>query len=160
MVVEFKTIGIIHTPFKGPKGTPIQPRAGKGIKGIIEVYPEYKAGLCDLADFSHIVLIYYLHLIKGFNLKVVPFMDNKERGVFATRAPRRPNAIGLSVVKLEKIAGNKLYICNLDIVDGTPLLDIKPYVPAFDEPEEIKIGWLRKRIQELPHKRDDGRFNK
>jgi len=156
--IEFKPIGVIHTPFKEPKGTPIQPKAGKGIRGVVELQPEYVDGLADLQNFSHIILIYHLHLSRGFKLKVVPYLDDEERGLFATRAPRRPNAIGLSVVRLDKIEKNKLYVRDIDIIDGTPLLDIKPYVPVFDEPENVKFGWLKQRVHKLPGKKDDGRF--
>lgn len=140
--IRFKPIGTIHSPFKEPKGTPIQPRRGKGIKGTIEVLPEYVDGLSDLDGFSHIILIYCFHRSSGFKLKVVPFLDDTERGLFATRAPFRPNPIGLSIVRLVKIDGAELYIEDLDIIDGTPLLDIKPYIPRFDQDEDIRIGWL------------------
>lgn len=158
--IIYKPIGIIHTPFKKCEGTPIQPKAGKDIEAKVEIFSEYVDGLKDLDKFSHIILIYHLHLSKGFKLRVIPYMDDKKRGVFATRAPKRPNPIGISVVRLVKIEKNILYIKDIDIVDGTPLLDIKPYVPQFDEAEDIKIGWLEKRIHKLPYTKDDGRFNK
>ncbi len=158
--IVYKPIGIINTPFRKCKGTPIQPKAGKDIEGKVVILPEYVDGLKDLGGFSHIILIYHFHLSKGFKLHVIPYMDNKERGVFATRAPKRPNPIGISVVKLLKIEKNILYIKNIDIVDETPLLDIKPYIPHFDEPEDIKIGWLEKKIGNLPCKKADDRFNK
>jgi len=156
--IIYKPIGVIRTPFKSPVGVPIQPSAGKGIKGLVEIFPEYMEGLKDLEGFSHIILIYHFHLVKKFSLKVIPYMDNEYRGVFATRAPARPNPIGISVVRLVKIEGNKLYIEDVDIVDGTPLLDIKPYVPEFDYRPEVKIGWLEKRVKKLKNTRDDGRF--
>lgn len=158
--IRYKAIGIIHSPFKEPVGVPIQPSASKGIKGEVEIFPEYVEGLQDLDGFSHIILIYHFHLSKRSSLKVKPYMDDKLRGVFATRAPSRPNTIGISVVRLEKIKGNILYIQNLDVLDGTPLLDIKPYVPEFDEREVIRIGWLEKGIHKLPKSKDDGRFYK
>ncbi len=156
--IEFRPIGIIHSPFKEQKGTPIQPGKGKGISGTIELFPEYKEGLDDLGGFSHIKLIYYLHLSKGYSLKVTPYLDNVLRGLFATRAPRRPNPIGLSIVKLNKIEGTTLHISNLDIIDGTPLLDIKPYIPDFDENENIKIGWLTGKAKRAKAKNADNRF--
>ncbi len=156
--IGFKPIGVIHTPFKEPKGTPIQPRAGKGIKGIVEVYPEYVEGLKDIDGFSHIILIYHLHLAGDYRLMVTPFMDDTVRGLFATRAPARPNPIGISVVRLEKVIKNELHIKDLDIIDNTPLLDIKPYVQEFDKPEIIKVGWLKSRIKRLEKTKDDGRF--
>jgi tRNA-Thr(GGU) m(6)t(6)A37 methyltransferase TsaA len=138
----YRPIGIIHSPFREPKGTPVQPRKAKNVSGTIEIFPEFKKGLADLDGFSHIILIYHMHLSRGYSLRVKPFLDDTKRGLFATRAPRRPNAVGLSVVGLGKIEGTTLYISCPDIVDGTPLLDIKPYVPHFDETEEIRIGWL------------------
>ena len=135
--IVYKPIGVIHSPYKQPKGTPIQPTAAEGVKGTVEVYPEYAEGL---ESFSHIILIYHFHLAKPGPLKVKPYMDNKPHGVFATRAPSRPNPIGISVVKLTKVEGNTLHVENIDIIDGTPLLDIKPYIPQFDTPPTAKIG--------------------
>lgn len=137
---------------------PIQPKAGKDVKGTVEVFPQYAQGLSDLEGFSHIVLIYHFHLSRGFSLEVKPYLDEKLRGVFATRAPSRPNPVGISVVRLLKREKEKLFIQNIDIVDGTPLLDIKPYVPEFDKPEKIKIGWLEKKVKNQA--KDDGRFIK
>lgn len=156
--IKFKSIGIIHSPFKETKGMPIQPSAAKDVEGTVEVFPEYEEGLEDIGKFSHIFLIYYLHLSKKHGLKVKPYMDDKERGVFATRAPSRPNPMGISVVELLGVEGNILHIRNLDIVDGTPLLDIKPYVPEFDIHDVRKTGWLEKNVHKLPDARDDGRF--
>lgn len=156
--IEFQPIGIIHSPFKEQKGTPIQPKRGKGVSGYIEIFPDYKKGLDDLDGFSHIILIYHLHLSKDYSLKVIPYLDKIQRGLFATRAPRRPNPIGLSVVRLDKIEGTTIHISNLDIIDGTPLLDIKPYVPEFDKHEDIKIGWLTGKSRKAKNKNADDRF--
>ncbi len=156
--IKFKPIGIIHSIFKKPDGTPIQSTASKASMGWVEVFKDYESGLKYLDGFSHIILIYYFHLVKKKSLKVKPFMDNKLRGIFATRAPKRPNPIGISIVKLEKIEGNIIYIKDLDILDGTPLLDIKPYVPKFDTRRGAKIGWLEKNIKKLEKIKDDGRF--
>jgi tRNA-Thr(GGU) m(6)t(6)A37 methyltransferase TsaA len=156
--ITFQPIGIIHTPFKDRKDMPIQPIGGKGIKATIEIFPEFADGLVDLDGFSHIVLIFNFHLSQDYNLLVKPFMEETIRGVFATRAPRRPNQIGMSVVKLEKVENNILHISNIDIVDGTPLLDIKPYVPMIDGEDEIRIGWLDKKAERFRHKRSDDRF--
>ena len=158
--IEFKSIGIIHSPFKNLEGMPIQPIGARGIKGEIHLNNEYKDGLKDLEGFSHIILIYYLHLSKGHLLKVKPFLDTEQRGIFATRAPKRPNPIGLSVVRLEKIEGNKLYISDIDIVDGTPLLDIKPYIPNFDRhyDDEIRIGWFEDKHHNAIDRKSDRRF--
>lgn len=158
--LSLKPIGVIYTPFKEPKGTPIQPGRSQGARGEIEIYPEYVPGLTDLDGFSHITLLYYFHLSKGFELMVTPYLDDKKRGLFATRAPRRPNPIGLSVVKLDKIEGNILHIINVDMIDGTPLLDIKPYVRDFDSAEDFKVGWLEDRIARKDMDVADNRFHK
>jgi tRNA-Thr(GGU) m(6)t(6)A37 methyltransferase TsaA len=158
--IKYEPIGVIHSPFKEPKGTPIQPSVAEGVSGTVEIFQKYEEGLKDLEGFSHIYLIFHLHLSKGFSLKVKPFMDDEMRGVFATRAPARPNPIGLSIVRLIKIEKNVLHIQDLDIVDGTPLLDIKPYVPEFDLRKTEKIGWLGGSVHKLKTTRDDGRFIK
>jgi tRNA-Thr(GGU) m(6)t(6)A37 methyltransferase TsaA len=142
MKIEYRPIGLIHTPFKQREGMPIQPSRGRGVRGTVEVAPEYADGLTDLDGFSHVVLIYHFHQSRGFDLRVTPFLDTQKRGLFATRAPRRPNAIGLSVVRLLGIEGNRIAVQDLDILDGTPLLDIKPYVPEFDRRTEVREGWL------------------
>lgn len=151
-------IGTIHTPFKDREGMPIQPSGGTGVEGRIEIKEEFGAGLTDLDGFSYIVLIYYLHKSEGYDLMVVPFMDTEERGLFATRAPRRPNPIGISVVRLKRVDGLTVHIENLDILDGTPLLDIKPYIPDFDTAEDIKTGWLKRCGAEAADRKSDGRF--
>lgn len=156
--IIYKPIGIIHSPFKEPKGTPIQSSAGKNIKGTIEVYPEYVEGLKDLEGFSHIILLYHFHLVKKTTLHAKPFMDDKPHGIFSIRGPSRPNPIGFSIVRLMKIKENILYIQDLDMLDGTPLLDIKPYVAKFDQREKINIGWMEKNIHKLSTSKDDGRF--
>lgn len=156
--IYFSQIGVFHTPHKNPKGTPIQPTAAKGTEGQIEIYSEYTPGLLDLEMFSHIIVLYYFHLTKEGELLVKPFMDNKQHGVFATRASARPNPIGLSILELSKIEGNILYVRDVDIVDGTPLLDIKPYVPDFDSRKDVRTGWLEKNIHKLPDVKDDERF--
>jgi len=156
--IRYKPIGIIHSPFKEPSGTPIQPAGARDIEGTVEIASEYVEGLKDIEGFSHIILMYHFHLSRGYLLKVKPYMDEKSRGVFATRAPSRPNPIGISIVRLVKVDGNVLYIKDVDIVDGTPLLDIKPYVPEFDTRKAEKIGWLEKNVNKLSGARDDGRF--
>jgi len=156
--IEYRPIGIIHSPFKTPKGSPIQPSAARGTEGSVEILAEFAEGLQDLAGFSHIFLIYHFHLSKKFTLRVKPFLDDKQRGLFATRAPSRPNAIGISVVRLIKIESGNLYIQDIDVVDGTPLLDIKPYVPAFDAHPADKIGWIENKTGKMQGVVDDGRF--
>lgn len=158
--IKYKPIGVVHSPFKEPKGTPIQPRAAKGINGTVEVFPDYAEGLKDVEGFSHIILIYHFHLSKKGHLKVKPYMDNEPHGVFAMRGPSRPNSIGISTVRLVRIDGNIVHIRDVDIVDGTPLLDIKPYVPEFDIREVEKTGWLEKNVHKLPTSKDDERFTK
>jgi tRNA-Thr(GGU) m(6)t(6)A37 methyltransferase TsaA len=156
--IVYQPIGTIHSPFQNIQGMPIQPAGAKGVQGTVEINPEYVNGLQDLKGFSHIILIYHFHLSKGYSLKVKPFMDENLRGVFATRAPKRPNPIGISVVRLVRVEGNILRIENIDIVDGTPLLDIKPYVPEFDIAEERRIGWLSEKAKKVHKVKADERF--
>ena len=158
--IQYRPIGIIHSPFKGPHGVPIQPKAAEEIKGTVELFDEFKEGLADLDGFSHVILIYHFHLSEGYTLKVKPFLDDTPRGLFATRAPRRPNPIGVSVVPLVRIDGATLYVSNLDIVDGTPLLDIKPYVPEFDKQTDIRVGWLTGKSRRVKDTFSDDRFKK
>lgn len=156
--ITYTPIGIIRSPFKDPRGTPIQPPAANGVKGTVEVFEEYSRGLEDLEGFSYIILLYNFHLVKEPKLRVRPFMDEQTHGVFSTRAPNRPNPIGISVVRLIRLEKNLLQVEDLDIVDGTPLLDIKPYVPGFDDREAPRIGWLQQNIDRLSTRKDDGRF--
>lgn len=158
MRIEYQPIGVIHSPFHEPEGTPIQPRGAVGVQGTVEVFPEFVQGLQDLDGFSHIILLYHFHRSTGFTLLVTPFMDSVRRGVFATRAPKRPNSIGLSIVRLNKLQNQTLHIENVDILDGTPLLDIKPYVPAFDHNAAIRIGWLEQAQRHVRAKKADKRF--
>lgn len=158
--ITYKSIGIIHSPFKEPKNVPIQAVASKGTKGTIEVNSEYTEGLVDLEGFSHIILLYHFNLVKGYSLTVKPFLDQNLHGVFATRAPSRPNPIGLSIVRLKKIQNNILHIEDVDILDNTPLVDIKPYIPQIDNRKTKKIGWFNKKLAKLPTTKDDGRFCK
>jgi tRNA (adenine37-N6)-methyltransferase len=158
--IKYKPIGVIHSPFKEAKGTPIQPAGAKGICGAVEVFPEYADGLKDVDGFSHLILLYHFHLSQGASLEAKPYMDNEAHGVFAMRGPSRPNPIGISVVRLVRVEGNILHIQDIDIIDGTPLLDIKPYVPEFDKREVEKIGWLEKNVGKLSAAKDDGRFTK
>jgi len=157
--INYTPIGIIHTPFKTPDGMPIQPQGAAGVEAKVEVFPEYVQGLSDLQGFSHIYLIYHFHLARPFSLQVKPFLDDKPHGLFATRAPARPNPIGISVVELIDIESNILYIRDIDIVDKTPLLDIKPYVPEFDAIKAPKIGWLEKKKKNIKKTMADKRFS-
>jgi tRNA-Thr(GGU) m(6)t(6)A37 methyltransferase TsaA len=158
MKIEFVPIGIIHSPFMELEGMPIQPAGAAGVKGTVEVFEDFHPGLKDLGGFSDIILLYHFHRSYGFNLQVVPFMDSQPRGLFATRAPKRPNPIGLSVVKLDKIEDGVLHIQSVDILDGTPLLDIKPYVPEFDAQVEVRTGWLEKARKTASSQKSDDRF--
>lgn len=142
--IVLNPIGVIHTPHKDIKNMPIQPIAAEGIKGYIEVLPEYASGLKDLDGFSHITLLYHFHKVKGFELQVIPFMDTRKRGIFSCKAPKRPNAIGISTVRLLRVEGNIVYIEQVDMLDGTPLIDIKPFYPRYDNRENVTIGWLEK----------------
>jgi len=151
-------IGIVHSPFSDISGMPIQPNGARGVRGSIKMGDEFSAGLKDLDGFSRIILIYAFHRCQGYSLEVKPFLDRMPHGIFATRAPRRPNAIGLSIVHLVGIQGNLIEIEDVDILDGTPLLDIKPYVPAFDSYCEVKAGWFDTVSHNATSVRSDGRF--
>jgi len=159
MEILYRNIGLIHTPFSETSGMPIQPSGAKGVKGEVHVFPEFAEGIADLEGFSHIILIYHLHNAGEPKLTVTPFMDDTPRGVFSTRAPSRPNSIGLSVVKLTGIKGNVLRVENVDVLDETPLLDIKPYVPDFDACESPKTGWLQKNSDKARRTKADDRFS-
>ena len=156
--ISFVPIGVIHSPFAEPKGTPIQPAAAMDVEGRVEIYAEFAEGLKDLEGFSHVYLIYHFHRSRGSSLTVTPFLDDTDHGVFATRAPARPNPIGLSIVRLVGVRGNILAVKDVDIVDGTPLLDVKPYVPAFDVKTVERIGWLKGREEHVRHRKADSRF--
>jgi tRNA-Thr(GGU) m(6)t(6)A37 methyltransferase TsaA len=158
--IIYKPIGVIHSPFDSKEGTPIQPAGARGVAGTVEIESEYADGLKDLDGFSHLLLLYHFHLSQGYHLKVTPFLDDAVRGLFATRAPRRPNAIGLSVVRLVKVEGCTLHIEDVDVLDGTPLLDIKPYVPQFDGVRADRIGWLAARVGEIEEIKADDRFSR
>ncbi|MBN2586933.1 MAG: tRNA (N6-threonylcarbamoyladenosine(37)-N6)-methyltransferase TrmO [Candidatus Fermentibacteraceae bacterium] len=157
-MISLEPIGIIHSPFTEVEGMPIQPAGAKGVQGTVEVYGRFVDGLCDLDGFSHIILLYHFHRSREWSLKVRPFMDPSERGLFATRAPNRPNPIGISVVRLDGIEGGTLSISDVDILDGTPLLDIKPYVPEFDNVDSCRTGWLEEARKGVRGTRSDERF--
>jgi len=157
--VRYKPIGVVHSPFTKPQNIPIQSVVATGIKGSIEVAREYVEGLKDLEGFSHIILVYHCHLSRDYTLIVKPYLDENLHGVFSTRAPSRPNPIGVSIVRLTKIEDNFVHIQDLDIIDGTPLLDIKPYVPEFDQRTNARIGWLKDNVNKLSAVRGDNRFS-
>ncbi len=140
--MNIEPIGIIHTPFMASKGTPIQPVFSEGIEGTVELYPHFAEGLADLDGFGRIWLLYWFDRSCETRLTVVPFRDDREHGLFSTRAPCRPNPVGMSSVRLLGIEGAKLRVADVDMLDGTPLIDVKPYVPAFDVFADARAGWL------------------
>jgi tRNA (adenine37-N6)-methyltransferase len=158
ITITYQPIGIIHSPFSDLKDMPIQPASRTSAPGTAEIFPQYAPALLDLDGFSHIILIYHLHRVTRTDLTVTPFLDDQPHGVFATRAPTRPNPIGLSIVRLERIQGTTLYLEDIDILDGTPLLDIKPYVPDFDCQPDAIAGWLEKSREKLRSTSSDERF--
>lgn len=158
--VVLHPIGVLRTPFHDLAKMPIQPTSALSAPGTAEVFQQYSTGLQDLAGFSHLILLYFLHRAEHEQLQVTPFLDSVTRGVFATRAPTRPNHLGLSVVILLRIEGSTLYLDHLDMLDGTPLLDIKPYIPAFDEPRDVRCGWLVNAPGRVVNAQSDERFRK
>ncbi len=140
--VRLSSIGVIHTPFKEQSGTPIQPRFAREAEGIVEVFEPYVGALADIGGFERLWLLFLLDRSSPWQPRVIPYLDTVERGLFATRAPARPCPIGLSVIELLSVSDNNLKVRGVDILDGTPLLDIKPYVPRFDAFSDSKAGWL------------------
>jgi tRNA-Thr(GGU) m(6)t(6)A37 methyltransferase TsaA len=140
--IPLQAIGVIRTPFPRPEGTPIQPSRAGGAEGTVKIFSPYQQGLKDLEGFDRVWLIYWMHLAPEARLLLTPFLDTEERGVFATRAPARPNAIGISCVRLLRIDADTLDVADVDMVDGTPLLDVKPYVPEFDCFPGSRAGWF------------------
>ncbi len=156
---KFKSIGVIHSSFKKLENMPIQPTGEKAMRGQIEIFPKYIDGLEDVDGFSHIIVIYHFHKCSKTKLTVKPFLDNYNRGVFSTRAPVRPNHIGISIVEVARIDKGIIHIKNIDALDGTPVLDIKPFVPNFDIPKtKIKLGWLDSVSENAVTKISDDRF--
>jgi len=145
MKIEFKQIGVIHSPYGRLEDVPCQPYKSKAT-GEVEVFKEYEEGLKDVEGFSHIIILYQFHKSEGYSLLTKPILDENLRGVFATRHPNRPNPIGISFVKLLERRGNILRVEGIDVLDGTPLIDIKPYIPRFDLKENVRIGWLKGKV--------------
>jgi tRNA-Thr(GGU) m(6)t(6)A37 methyltransferase TsaA len=160
MPIQFEPVGLIHTPYKDKSGMPIQSSLTQNSKGTVEVFNDYAKGLMDIDGFSHLILIYHLHLVNEAKLVCQPFLENKPHGIFAVRSPARPNPIGLSIVRLIKRDGNILHIEDVDILDQTPLLDIKPYVPKFDIRKNAKAGWFDKALKGVENRLSDDRFGK
>ena len=159
MKIEYESIGVIHTPFTSLDQMPIQPTGESSADGSVELSPEYVDGLKDLEGFSHLMLIYHLHRVIEMKMLVTPFLGSEPRGVFATRAPVRPNPIGVSIVRLVDIQNNVLHLADLDVLDGTPLLDIKPYIPDFDTPTDARVGWLENARGDVRSALSDDRFS-
>jgi tRNA-Thr(GGU) m(6)t(6)A37 methyltransferase TsaA len=158
MKITYRPIGVIHSPFTDLSEMPIQPVGVASALGTAELFPEFVEGLRDLDGFSHVILIYHLHKVRRTALTVTPFLDAEPHGVFATRAPTRPNPIGISIIQLLSIENNLLHLANLDILDGTPLLDIKPYIPDFDAPAKARVGWLEGSRDSVRIAKADDRF--
>ncbi len=158
--IGYRPIGVLRTPFTESAGMPIQPSGAAGICGTAEIFPEFAEGLQDLEGFSHLIALYHFHRAPAPRLRVTPFLDTEPRGVFATRTPARPNPIGLSVVRLLRREGCMLYLENVDMLDGTPLLDLKPYVPEFDAYAAERLGWLETAQGRVQAHKSDRRFDK
>lgn len=157
--MDISPVGVIRTPFTSPEGMPVQPCGAIGTEGTIDLLPEYLEGLKDIDGFERLFLIYQFHKCTGSSLTVIPYLDTVSHGIFATRSPKRPNLIGISVVRLKEVRDNKIIVLDIDVLDGTPLLDIKPYVPDFDSYPGSKAGWLEKAQKNAVIKRADKRFH-
>jgi tRNA-Thr(GGU) m(6)t(6)A37 methyltransferase TsaA len=156
MKIHYRSIAVVRSPFSTTEGMPIQPSRAKGVLAKVVFAPEYSEGLRDLEGFSHIILLCHLHRAGPYQLLVVPFLDDEPRGLFSTRAPSRPNPIGLSVVRLLSVNDNTLEIADVDLLDGTPVLDIKPYIGEFDYRTDVRFGWLQ--AAQARSRRSDNRF--
>lgn len=155
--IVLRPIGVVRSPFADPVGMPIQTVAAPEAEGRVEVHADYVPGLRDIEGFDYLILLTHLHRAVE-KLEVTPFMDTASHGVFATRAPARPNRIGLSIVRLLRRDGNVLHFAGNDMVDGTPVLDIKPYVPRLDVRQTERIGWFAQGLQQLPTIQSDDRM--
>jgi len=161
MKITFESIGTIHTPFKSPRGVPIQGALRQDIKGEVEIFADFQSGLKDLDGFSHLILLYYFDQVKEYSLQAIPFLDTTPRGVFAIRGPRRPNPVGFTVVKNLGIKKNRIKFAGVDMVDKTPLLDIKPYFSDIDSHPDASTGWMKEKLKtEGNRTRADNRFIK
>lgn len=157
--ILYKPIGFIETQFETIDGVPIQPSGAANTQGIITLCDDYIEGLTDLDGFSHLILLYHFHLVKAPKLSVIPFMDDKPHGIFATRSPARPNPIGISIVRLKKIVGRQIFFDGADMLNKTPLIDIKPFFPKFDNRADAKAGWLENKTNiEISSIKSDNRF--
>lgn len=155
--IQLRPIGVVHSPFTSTVGMPIQTVAASQHQGRIEIFEPFAPGLRDVHEFQYLIVLTHLHQAVE-KLEVTPFMDTCSHGVFATRAPARPNRMGLSIIELLRVEGSALYFCGNDMLDGTPVLDIKPYVPQLDVRETERIGWFAKGLTQLPSKLSDDRM--
>jgi tRNA-Thr(GGU) m(6)t(6)A37 methyltransferase TsaA len=158
VTITYSPIGHCITPHKELTGMPIQPVGARGVKGCIQVLPQYAEGLKDLEGFSHVFVLYHLHRVEGYDLMVKPFLDNDLHGIFATRSPRRPNPMGLSVLRITGVHGNLVRVEDVDMLDGTPVIDIKPFVADFDLRGADRFGWFEGRSDNATTMRSDDRF--
>jgi tRNA (adenine37-N6)-methyltransferase len=158
MRISYSPIGYFRSPYRDVKGMPVQPVGAEEIEGCIEVLPEFLGGLKDLEGFSHVHVLCHLHRISGYDLMVKPFLDTERHGVFATRSPKRPNPISLSVMRLQGICGDRVMLRGIDILDGTPVLDLKPYVAEFDQCDADRFGWFAGKSHQARYLRSDERF--
>jgi tRNA-Thr(GGU) m(6)t(6)A37 methyltransferase TsaA len=157
--IILNALGKIKTPWQTLENMPIQPTGAKGVKGIVELNPKYSAGIKEIEHFSHIILIYQLHLVTNPQLEVIPFMDTTTKGIFATRSPKRPNKIGISIVEIEKVEGANIHVLDVDMINDSPLLDIKPFFEDFDNRFKTKKGWLSAKDSiDKEHFKSDSRF--
>ncbi len=158
MNISYSPIGYFRSPYTEINGMPIQPIGAEDVEGFIEVLPEFSAGLKDLEGFSHVYVLYHLHQIEGYDLMIKPFLDTKRHGVFATRSPKRPNPIGLSVMRLLSVCGIYVFLKGIDVLDQTPVIDIKPYVADFDRCDADRFGWFEGKSRNATYHRSDERF--
>jgi tRNA (adenine37-N6)-methyltransferase len=158
VLINYKPIGFFQTPHRHINGMPIQPSGARGIRGTISIFPEFRDGLLDIKDFSFLIVLYHLHEVRGQELVVTPFLDNTPHGIFATRSPKRPNPLGLSVMELLETTDDSLVVGNVDVLDGTPVIDIKPYVPDFDVWPASRVGWFEGKSGNAATHRSDDRF--
>lgn len=146
--IRMKPIGVIRSPYREVSDSvPIQGALRPEVEGVVKIFPEYREGLNDLKGFSHVFIIYIFHKSATVKLRPKPYMDRERRGVFATRSPHRPNHLGMTLVRVLELRDDSMRIAGIDVVDGTPLLDIKPYVPAFDSARDVSTGWMRQYLE-------------
>ena len=158
MEITLSPIGRLETPFNDIADMPIQPSVLADTRGKAVLDEKFVPGLKDLDGFSHIILLFLLHKISGYQLEVVPFMDTLPHGIFATRSPKRPNRIGMSIVRMESVVGNIVQFKGVDMLNGSPLLDIKPYYSYFDQQTQVRNGWLEGKTLRPENLHSDKRF--